>query len=375
MLLANRSSRSRSRNRSLRPVMVSLEDRVLLNAAMPHDLHGHSPSAEVRVEGKQNHQPKKKATGPTITTLNSVTAGGFTFINFNGPNAGTNAAAGTNQNGISNSGTSVGFDIDNNGGFHNFTVNPLRSRSVKVLNINGSTTAMAFGTNSSGTVVGTDGNGNAFTLSNGKLKTFIPPGGMSAVAFGINDMGTIVGQDVTANGTPGFIRVNPKTYITINAPSGPNVVNAQSINNKGLVVGFYVGTDGQDHGFMANEGTAKNGTLTGTAITDPTIPTVAGEPGATFVFSQILGSTTTASPWATTATPRPVSMALSTTPTPASTPSWMIPARRSITAWKSPRSRALRTRANLRDSTPTPMGSSTASSPHFPEAETLVLEQ
>ena len=288
MLLANRSSRSRSRNRSLRPVMVSLEDRVLLNAAMPHDLHGHSPSAEVRVEGKQNHQPKKKATGPTITTLNSVTAGGFTFINFNGPNAGTNAAAGTNQNGISNSGTSVGFDIDNNGGFHNFTVNPLRSRSVKVLNINGSTTAMAFGTNSSGTVVGTDGNGNAFTLSNGKLKTFIPPGGMSAVAFGINDMGTIVGQDVTANGTPGFIRVNPKTYITINAPSGPDVVNAQSINNKGLVVGFYVGTDGQDHGFMANEGAAKNGTLTGTAITDPTIPTVAGEPGATFVFSQIL---------------------------------------------------------------------------------------
>jgi hypothetical protein len=72
-------------------------------------------------------------------------------------------------------------------------------------------------------------------------------------------------------------------------PSGPNTVNAQGINNKGLVVGFYVGTDGQDHGFMANERAAKNGTLTGTAITDPTIPTVPGEPGATFVFSQILG--------------------------------------------------------------------------------------
>ena len=67
-----------------------------------------------------------------------------------------------------------------------------------------------------------------------------------------------------------------------------DVVNAQSINNKGLVVGFYVGNDGQDHGFMASEGTAKKGTLTGTAIADPTIPTVAGEPGATFVFSQVL---------------------------------------------------------------------------------------
>ena len=148
---------------------------------------------------------------------------------------------------------------------------------------------MAFGTNSAGTVVGTDGNGNAFTLSNGKLKTFIPPGGTSATAFGINDKGTIVGQYVTATATPGFIKVNSKTYITINAPSGPNIVNAQSINNKGLVVGFYVGTDGQDHGFMASQGAAKKGTLTGTAIADPTIPTVAGEPGATFVFSQILG--------------------------------------------------------------------------------------
>ena len=40
---------------------------------------------------------------------------------------------------------------------------------------------------------------------------------------------------------------------------------------------------------MANERAARNGQLTGTAIPDPTIPTVPGEPGATFVFSQILG--------------------------------------------------------------------------------------
>ncbi len=40
---------------------------------------------------------------------------------------------------------------------------------------------------------------------------------------------------------------------------------------------------------MANEKSARGGVLTGTAITDPTIPNVPGEPGATFVFSQILG--------------------------------------------------------------------------------------
>ena len=147
---------------------------------------------------------------------------------------------------------------------------------------------MAFGTNGD-TVVGTDGNGNAFTLRRGALKTFIPMGGTSAIAFGINDKGTIVGQVVTGNATPGFIKVNGKSTITIHAPSGPDVVNAQGINNKGLVVGFYVGTDTQVHGFMASQGAARNGTLTGTAIADPTIPNVAGEPGATFVFSQILG--------------------------------------------------------------------------------------
>ena len=45
MMPANRSSRIEP-YRSLRPVLVSLEDRVLLNAAMPHDPHGLSASAE-----------------------------------------------------------------------------------------------------------------------------------------------------------------------------------------------------------------------------------------------------------------------------------------------------------------------------------------
>ena len=109
MMLANRSSRSRSR--SLRPVMVSLEERVLLNAAMPHHLHDRSVSAQVQVEVQPNHKSK----GPTVTPINKVSAGGYVFTNFDGPNAGTNAGTGTNQNGISNSGTSVGFTIENNG--------------------------------------------------------------------------------------------------------------------------------------------------------------------------------------------------------------------------------------------------------------------
>ncbi len=274
-------------NRSLRPVLASLEDRALLSTVIPHHLDKAHVSALV-ADATHHNVHQSKVHGPSISILSKVRFGGFQFTNFDGPSPGTNTGAGTNMNGISNSGNSVGFTIDNNGNFRNFVANPLRSRSAKVLNINGSTTANAFGVNSAGTVVGTDGNGNAFYLNHGKLHTFIPSGGMSAVAFGINDHGTVVGQDVTSTATPGFIRVNGNSFITINAPSGPNTVNAQSINNHGLIVGFYIGTDGQDHGFMAHQSQATNGALTGTPVADPTIPTVPGEPGATFVFSQIL---------------------------------------------------------------------------------------
>jgi uncharacterized membrane protein len=272
---------------NLKPLMDSLEGRALLNAAIPRPVPVHHHHVAPHV-AEFRHHPGPLKGGPTITDLGTASAGGYQFFNFDGPNAGTNAGAGTNINGIANSGTVVGFDIDNNGGFHNFTVNPLRPKSFQELNINGSTTAQAFGVDRAGMVVGTDGNGNAFYLWRGKVNTFIPPGGSAATAFGVTDRGTIVGQYTINGQMPGFIRENANITIRIDAPSGPDVVNAQGINNKGLVVGFYVGNDGQDHGFMAIERFAKHGELTGTAIADPTIPNVPGEPGATFVFSQIL---------------------------------------------------------------------------------------
>jgi uncharacterized membrane protein len=275
------------RRRALRPSLDALEGRALLNAAPLH----HGPHARVAAhvfDAQPASQQMSMTQGPTITSLNTAMAGGFNFANFDLPGGGTGGGQGTNANGIANSGTPVGFSISATGSFNNFIANPLRTKAAKLLNINGSTTAMAFGVNSAGTVVGTDGNGNAFFFSRGKVNTFIPTGGTSATAFGINDRGEIVGQYVTATATPGFVRINGKSLITINVPSGPNTVNAQGINNKGLVVGFYVGMDGQDHGFMANTKNLKGGTLTGTALADPVIPSVPGEPGATFVFSQIL---------------------------------------------------------------------------------------
>lgn len=222
--------------------------------------------------------------------IGTVTAGGYTFTNFDGPGIGNNAGAGTNNNGIANNGATVGFGISNTGTFTNFVRNP--NGTFTTLNINGSTNAMALGINSAGDVVGTDGNGNAFVLPPGtSAQTFIPKGGSAATAFGINDHGNIVGQYTVDGVTPGFYATNSTstTFVRIDAPSGPDTVNAQGVNNHGVTVGFYVGTDGQDHGFMANLSNAKSGQLTGTAVVDPSIPTVKGEPGATFVFSQILG--------------------------------------------------------------------------------------
>ena len=229
------------------------------------------------------------ATACQESRLTILGGGGYTFLNVDGPNAGINAGTGTNLNGLSNTGAAVGFDIDNNGESHNFFGDLVGT--ITLLNINGSTKAMAFGANRAGSLVGTDGNGNAFFLRSGNLQTFIPGGGSSAAAFGINDNGNIVGQYTINGQTPGFFLSDHEGqgFVRIDGPSGPDVVNAQGINQTRQIVGFYVGVDGQDHGFVANVLQARHGQLTGTAIVDPTIPAVAGEPGATFVFSQILG--------------------------------------------------------------------------------------
>ena len=109
MMSFNRSSR----RRELRPVLVALEDRKLLNAAMPH-VHELRVAGPVHVEGQQSHG-NRQVHGQMNTLINRTTSGGFAFTNFDGPNPGTNAGQGTNMNGIANSGTAVGFTIETMG--------------------------------------------------------------------------------------------------------------------------------------------------------------------------------------------------------------------------------------------------------------------
>jgi hypothetical protein len=220
---------------------------------------------------------------------NPIVSGGYVFTNFDyAPLTGT--ATGSNVNGISNTGQVTGTTVDVNGAstFTNFSGNPLAA-TLNQLNTGAGQTA--FGIDKNGNVVGGNGT-NAFFLPNGgTLQNLTTPAG-AINGFGINDNGNIVGQFTSGNNTPGFIltSIAGNTFSTINQPTGINsdVINAQGINNHGLVVGFYLGNDGQVHGFTANM-PASPGTISATAVTDPKIPFIPGEPGATFVFSQILG--------------------------------------------------------------------------------------
>ncbi len=245
-------------------------------------------AADVLAVKHSSNQPQ--ASSPSVTIRNTVKSHGYQFVNFDGPNAGNVAGTGTMVNGIANSTIVAGFTTASDGTtLTNFTATPSETSKARLVKIDGSTTAMVLGINSTGTVVGTDGHGHAFSLNaHGVLRTLTPNGSSPAVALGINDRVNIVGKYVTPTASPGFILVHGGTsFLTINARSGPNIVNAQGVNNADTVVGFYVGTDGHVHGFVARKSAVAEGTLT--PIADPTIPAVPGEPGATFVFSQILG--------------------------------------------------------------------------------------
>jgi hypothetical protein len=218
-----------------------------------------------------------------------ISAGGYTFTNFDFSPL-TSPATGSNANGISNTGQVAGVTVDAAGAptFVNFSGTPFTTLNQ----LNTGTGQTAFGINSAGDVVGGNGT-NAFFLPNGgTLQNLTTPAG-AINAFGINDKSNIVGQFTSGGNTPGFILPSSTStsFTTINQPTGitSDVINAQGINNNGKVIGFYLGNDGQVHGFTADAPATPGTSITATAVTDPTIPANPGEPGATFVFSQILG--------------------------------------------------------------------------------------
>jgi hypothetical protein len=184
-------------------------------------------------------------------TLAANAAPVYSFTTINGP--GDNAG-GTTVNAVSNSGAIAGFSSNANMTvLTNFVRNP--NGTFTTLNINNDPLANANGINAAGVVVGATA-GQAFSLNNG-FPTLLPAAvtgnTVSETAFGINDSSTIVGQfvDGATDTTPGFVYANGQ-FTILNPVANAAVTNAQSINNNGLVTGFY-STDGEhQHGFFFN---------------------------------------------------------------------------------------------------------------------------
>jgi hypothetical protein len=180
------------------------------------------------------------------------------FVTFNGPG---NNAGGTTANAISNTGAIVGFSSDNAAAptlFTNFVLNP--NQTFTSLNVFGDPLANANGINSGGTIVGSSG-GDAFYLSSGTsgFLPFATGTTTSETAFGINDHNTIVGQfvDSGTGTTPGFVYSAGGTFTILNPVANTAVTNAQSINNNGIVAGFYSVDGVHQHGFLYNTNTGQ----------------------------------------------------------------------------------------------------------------------
>ena len=219
-----------------------------------------------------------------------------TFTNFDGPNAGSGS---TTINGISNNGTVVGF-TSTDGNPRQLHRQPSdASTPATLLNINNSPVAMANGINSAGTVVGSDGNNNAFSLSGSTLNTFIPfnaatppnngvvgrglrnqrPGHRSSVStppISRRDTGLRLEEQLDHHDQCTFGPGRRQRPGHQQPRIGRRLLSRRRRQRSWLHLQFKLEFAG-------------GGIGTATTIADPTIPAVPGEPGATFMFSQILG--------------------------------------------------------------------------------------
>jgi hypothetical protein len=206
-----------------------------------------------------------------------ATAQGYQFTNFDGTGDHT---GGTTINGINNFGIEVGFSTNADGNFTNFLRNPDGSFvTLSAL----PAAAQANGVNTDKTVVGTDGAGNAFSLSLNTVTTLpnASPGNISQVAFGINDGGKIVGQYLNALGNmPGFLD-NGGSFTLYSPTATATITNVQGINNKDQAIGFYSADGVHQHGFLWNTDT--NAT---TLFADPNTARIAADG---LVLTQFLG--------------------------------------------------------------------------------------
>lgn len=217
------------------------------------------------------------AAAAVVLAASAHAAAVYNFTSFDGPG---NHGGGTTVNAIDNNGDVVGFSSDNAANptlFTNFI--RMANGSFTLFPLGGDPLAMANGLNDALTIVGGHSNGTAFVDDAGILLPLASVNGTTAseTAFGISDTGLIVGQyvDSALGTTPGYLLQNG-TFTTINPLLIAQVTNAQSVNDHGIVTGFYSIDGVHQHGFFYNSVTQAI-----TLAPDPNIPNL--------VLTQFLG--------------------------------------------------------------------------------------
>ena len=195
-----------------------------------------------------------------------------TFETWNAP-----GAAATGAYNINIFGTTVGHYRNNNSVGHGLVRSP--QGKLTTFNVPGAGTASGQGTECPGCSVGfnlfgaaaglyIDGNNvvHGFLRSPvGEITTFDPPGesdlyGLGCYndcAIGLNDWGVTTSSYLDANNVyHGFLRSPEGTFITFDAPGAdttPNDFNGTfpySINDQGVITGYYIDANDVNHGFL-----------------------------------------------------------------------------------------------------------------------------
>jgi probable HAF family extracellular repeat protein len=161
--------------------------------------------------------------------------------------------------GINNVGDIVGGYFDNDGNEHGFL---LHQGALTTLDVPfaGSIGTQLNSLNDAGTIVGvwvdSAFTAHGFIYEKGSFSHLDYPGALDSFPYGINSSGEIAGNWDSDQSTVGhgFVFANGKIF-SIDAPGAiQDGTAADGINDKGQVVGSYVGQDGNSHGFLAEGG-------------------------------------------------------------------------------------------------------------------------
>jgi hypothetical protein len=159
--------------------------------------------------------------------------------------------------GVNDADVAVGFYTDTNGVNHGYSYN-IRARRYETITVDGDSNVTAAAINNVGAVAGFATNAAGTTegyleLPGGNVIHLNVPGASSTQALGVNNRDEVVGDYTTGSSTTpnGFIWAPGRGFEMVNDPNGVNGTTINGLNDRGILVGFYMDANGLTHGLIA----------------------------------------------------------------------------------------------------------------------------